>query len=208
MSTLVSLLQWVFVIGLALGGYFAFKALSSLDQARDRLQRASWEDFARRNGLKFDPAPLSITGTLEGMKVELARDELHGRNNHIIVITRVSISVDDALPWKLELTREDAQDKLLKMVGKTDAEVGNPIFDSTFKLANLSPEALAVLRDPQVQHLLLEVVRVHSGFFAIQNGDLQLEAHGTYGEPGSLELLLKRLFEVVRALNAAKARAS
>lgn len=208
MSTVVLLLKWVFFIGLALGGYFLFKAFSARDQARDRLQRATWEDFARRNGLKFDPMPLSIAGTLEGRKVELTREEQLGRNNYVIVITRVNLSVDDALPWKLELTREEAQDKFLKLVGKGDAEVGEPLFDSTFKLAHTSPEALAVLRDPQVQHSLLEVVRVHSGFFALQNGDLELEAHGSYGEPGSLEVLLKRLFDVVRALNAAKARAT
>jgi hypothetical protein len=137
----------------ALVGYFVWKS----HQARV----AAWAKFASRHDMSA--SGLRIDGTYEGYPMRL-ETETRGSGKHRYTVAVLRLSTNGALPPDFSLEREGLGDKVLKLFGRRDAEIGDERFDRLFDLSNLSRTTTQVLRDEAVQQHLYEMVRNYRAF--------------------------------------------
>lgn len=132
---------------------------------------AAWAGFASRHGMHADG--LQIEGTYEGypMRLETQRRG-SGKNGHYVTV--LHLSTNDALPPDFSLEPEGFGDKLLKLFGQRDPEIGEEQFDKRFDLSNLTASTTRVLRHPSVQQHLYEMIS-HYRAFHIRDGWIQAE---------------------------------
>jgi hypothetical protein len=177
-------------------GYLAWKVQAA--------QVAVWTEFARRHGLRQQR--LRLEGSFEGVPLTV-ETQSRGSGKHRYVVAVVRLSVRDVFPPEFSLEREGLGDKVLKLFGKTDPEIGDEEFDRLFDLKNLSPEVTAVLHDKRVQKHLYSMASAYQAF-SIRGGYLQAEKHRVPARPEELEQLIRPALEFTRTLEQAPHRSS
>lgn len=170
----------VFVLLVALLGVGVFAYISyRLKAARI----AAWAEFASRHGMQA--SGLHIHGAYEGHRLELDTVRRRsGKNSYTVTVLK--LSVQESLPGNFTLSLEGLGDKVLKLLGHRDGEIGDEAFDQQFDLGNLSPETAQVLRHPSVKSHLSEVASYYRTF-RIDGGWIHAEQRGTPSTADALE---------------------
>ncbi len=169
-----------------------------------RKQREAWDAFGQRHGLSFTPSPLQLEGRHEGCPLRL-HTEMRGSGKSRYGVTVLRLDVDDALPGDFELRREGLGNKLLKLLGSKDEELGDADFDAAFQLRNLSPEVNALLRSATVRRHLRTLASFHH--FAIHAGALHVERRDVPATVEALEDFTRLVLDAAGALREAARRA-
>ncbi|AKQ63710.1 hypothetical protein A176_000622 [Myxococcus hansupus] len=113
--------------------------------------------------------------------------------------TVVRLPLNDSLPAELRIVPERFGDKLLKVFGKGDDEVGDAALDEALEIRNLSDAARRVLRAPRVREQLL-LLQQHSSHFSIHNEALQVDKRGMPDNVDTLESFVVPALELADAL--------
>lgn len=167
-----------------------------------RARVAAWAEFALRHGMHADG--LQIEGSYEGYPMRL-ETQTRGTGNHRHHVTVLHLSTNGSLPPDFSLEPEGFGDKLLKLFGKRDAELGDELFDKRFGLSNLSASATRVLRQTDVQQHLYEMLS-HYQTFHIREGWLQAEQRDIPSSADALEELTGPALMLVHTLEEAAQR--
>lgn len=195
---MTSRLPSVTSIALFVGIGFVFFVLLLIQRHR---REQAWRAFAERHGLHFEMDPLLIEGTCGNQPLSLFTERRRqGDDSHTVTVFR--LDVRHALPPKLSLWTEGLGSKVLKMLGASDQEVGDPQFDAAFGLANLSSRARDVLLAPDVREQLLRL-KQDAENVSVEAGVLQVEWRGESGSVESLEQRLAAVLDATDALDAA-----
>ncbi|KFE71333.1 hypothetical protein [Hyalangium minutum] len=138
---------------------------------RHKARVAAWAEFARRHDMCADG--LKIEGSYEGypMRLEL---QIRGSGKERYTVTVLRLSTNGGLSPDFSLEQEGLGDKLLKLFGRKDAEIGDKAFDRLFELNNVSRETARVLRNESVQQHLYEMAN-HYRDFHIRAGWIHAE---------------------------------
>ncbi len=144
---------------------------------------AAWAEFASRHGMHADG--LQIEGAYEGYPMRL-ETQTRGSGKNRYRVTVLHLSTNDALPPDFSLEPEGFGDKLLKLFGKRDPELGDEQFDRRFDLSNLTSSTIRVLRHPSVQEHLYEMIG-HYRTFHIREGWIQAEQRDIPSTADALE---------------------
>lgn len=182
------LLVVLVVLATGVAVYFARKVQAA--------RTAAWAGFARRHGLSAHG--LRIEGTYQGLPLTVdLQTRGAGRNQTTVTVLR--LSVGEALPPDFSLEREGLGDKVLRLFGKHDPEIGDARFDEAFDLRNLSPATAEVLRRPRVQQHLFAVGRAYQDFH-LRGGWLQAEGHRVPVSPEELEAFIAPALQLAQTL--------
>jgi hypothetical protein len=159
----------------------------------------AWAEFASRHGMHVDG--LQIEGTYEGYPMRL-ETQARGSGNSRYHVTVLHLSTNGALPPDFSLEPEGFGDKLLKLIGKRDPEIGDEQFDKRFDLSNLTPSTIRVLRHPSVQEHLYEMIGYYRTFH-IREGWIQAEQRDIPSSADALEELTGPALLLVHTLEEA-----
>ncbi|MCE9672274.1 hypothetical protein LY474_31155 [Myxococcus stipitatus] len=164
-----------------------------------RRRREAWSRFATERGWQYSESwgQLEVQGLHQERQFSITT-ETRGRGKSRHTVTVVRLDLGDSVPPELHVEHECLGDKLLKLVGIRDEELGNEVLDAAFDLEGLSPESREVLLADTVARALLEVRRVNERFCII-SGLLEAERRGT---PSSLEALASRVDPVLDLADA------
>jgi hypothetical protein len=163
---------------------------------------AAWAEFASRHGMHADG--LEIEGTYEGYPMRL-ETQSRGSGKSRYRVTVLHLSTNGALPPDFSLEPEGFGDKLLKLFGKGDAEIGDEQFDKRFELSNLTASTTQVLRHPSVQQHLYEMISYYRAFH-IREGWIQAEQRGVPTNADALEELTGPALMLAHTLEEAAGR--
>lgn len=145
----------------------------------------AWAGFASRHGMHANG--LQIEGTYEGYPMRL-ETQTRGSGKSRYTVTVLHLSTNGALPPDFSLEPESFGDKVLKLFGQRDAEIGDERFDKCFDLSNLTASTTRVLRHPSVQQHIYEMVTQYRTFH-IREGWIQAERRGIPSTADALEEL-------------------
>lgn len=163
---------------------------------------AAWAEFASRHDMHADG--LHLEGTYEGYPMRL-ETQTRGSGKSRYRVTVLHLSTNGALPPDFSLEPEGFGDKLLKLFGKRDAEIGDEQFDKRFDLRNLTSSTTRVLRNPSVQQHLYEMIS-HYRTFHIREGWIQAEQRGIPSTADALEELTGPALMLAHTLEEAAGR--
>ncbi|AKQ69107.1 hypothetical protein A176_006019 [Myxococcus hansupus] len=140
-----------------------------------------WEDFAASRGWRFEsqPGSLSYIGTLRldgehagrSFTVE-TEHRTSGKRSHIVTLIRHDLGA--SFPREVSIRPEKLANKLGKLFGVRDEEIGDTQLDAALNLKNVTPRARDLLLGGRLHRPLLNIVR---GFetFTIEDGKLTAE---------------------------------
>jgi hypothetical protein len=167
----------------------------------------AWQDFAKQHGWEYSTAnsTFKIQGLHQGSPFSLYT-EWRFSNGHEHLYTLMKLSLANAIPASLCISREALGDKLGKLFGKRDDEIGDAEMDEALDLKNLSDEARDILLAPRVRECLL-LLRRRSPYFLIENEELTVWRSGMPKSLEALEFLVVPALELSEALHAAATKA-
>ncbi|MCP3104449.1 hypothetical protein LZ198_36855 [Myxococcus sp. K15C18031901] len=191
------------VIGLTLGllaGGFVYAVWEQ------RRRHDAWSGFAAERGWNFSESwgAMEVQGLYQGQQLSVAT-ETRGRGKGRYTTTVVRLDLGDSVPPELHVEREGLGNKLLKLVGVRDEELGDAELDAALDLKGLSPESRQLLLADAVATALLEVRR-HNERFCIISGLLEAEHRGTPNSPDKLAARVDPLLALADALHAESGR--
>jgi hypothetical protein len=163
---------------------------------------AAWAEFASRHDMHADG--LEIEGTYEGYPMRL-ETQSRGSGKNRYRVTVLHLSTNGALPPDFSLEPEGFGDKLLKLFGKEDEEIGDEQFDRRFDLSNLTSSTTRLLRHPSVQQHLYEMIS-HYRTFHIREGWIQAERRDVPSTADALEELTGPALMLAHTLEEAAGR--
>jgi hypothetical protein len=166
----------------------------------------AWQDFANAHGWDFSQGSTSykVQGLHRGIFFSMHTEQRRsGKSSQLFTV--VWISLANTVPPALRISSEGFGDKLLKVFGKRDDEIGDAELDDALSLENLTDDARDTLRAPRVREQLL-LLRQHSPSFIIQNEELQVVRRGMPDSVEALELLVTPVLELADALLEAATR--
>ncbi|HYI00308.1 hypothetical protein [Hyalangium sp.] len=143
----------------------------------------AWAEFASRHGMHAEG--LHIEGDYEGYPLKL-ETQSRGSGKHRYTVTVLHLSLQGALPPDFSLERERLGDKVLRLFGKQDEEIGDDPFDQLFDLENLSSATARVLRNEGFQQHLYELSSLYADFH-IKAGWIQAERRNVPSTADELE---------------------
>jgi hypothetical protein len=165
---------------------------------------AGWAEFASRHDMHADG--LTVEGSYEGYPLRLETQK-RGSGKNRYTVTVLHLSTHGTLPPDFSLEREGFGDKLLKLFGGGDAEIGDAEFDRLFDVKNLSPETTRLLRNKAVQQHLYELVHNYRTFH-IREGWIQAEQRGVLSTADALETFTGPALMLVHSLDEAFRRST
>lgn len=172
---------------------------------RRRLQ--AWRDFADQHGCDFTESTASykVRGRYRGKSFSMYTEHRRsGRSSQLFTVVRLELGT--SLPPGLRIGPEGFGDKLRKVFGKRDDEVGDAELDAALDMKNLTDEARDTLRAPRVREPLL-LLRQRCANFSIENEELQAEVRGMPASVDTLESLVAPALDLGDALREASAKA-
>lgn len=169
-----------------------------------------WQEFATTRGWQFMPTPgfmysagtLSMTGSYAGRPFTVETEHRgQGKSFHIVTIVRHALG--DGFPREVTIRPEKVGDKLLKLFGVKDEELGDAGLDAALDLKNVTPHARAVLLSAGMRRPLLNLAR---GFetFSIENGALAAEVIGVPSTTVEMYGLLTPVRELADAVQGVR----
>jgi hypothetical protein len=182
-------------VGVIAYGFYYYKTHSRRMKA--------WEDFASQHGWKYSTGNLEfkVEGLHRGLPFAMYT-EWRRSGNSSNIYTVVKLSLAGAVPSSLRISREAVGDKLRKLFGKRDDEIGDEEMDDALDLRNLDEEARDILRAPRVREKLL-LLRQRSPYFSIENEELKVSRGGMLKNLEALESLVVPALELSDALHDA-----
>ena len=211
------------VISSARGMYASAQVLADgLDDALDLAQRVLaahreagpdpvgklmgevWARVARSHGLTLEVEQRRMFGRCEGVRVCVDTVSVaSGTPGMEHRSTRFTVRFDRPLGVGLELTQQRAGQRLERLLGGQDLEVGDPDFDGRFVVRGEPADQVRALLTPEVRAALVRIQSVASRL-VVQDDHLMAELAGLVTDEASLD---KSLVTVARA-GAALAQAT
>jgi hypothetical protein len=105
--------------------------------ANRKAQVEAWTSFARQSGLKLSGEKSWGNPRMEGMHqkiVVVLQIEVHGSGKQRKTFTRATARFDRAMPRGLNITTEGFTDRLAKLVGGQDIEIGHAELDRKLRI--------------------------------------------------------------------------
>ena len=184
------------LLGSAVAGYFAWRT--------HQKRREAWGAFAREHGLTLSARGLELRGHHERWPLHLTT-ETRGHGKHRLTVTVLRLTVGEALPGDFTLEREWLGDKLLKLLGRGDEEIGDAEFDDAFEIQNVSPEVRALLRSATVREHLHRLATTYRRFL-IRAGALYVEQAGIPATVEALEAFVRPTLDAAAVLSTSAGR--
>lgn len=156
-------------------GLFILAGIASVVSMYFRALRhaAGWRRLAAERGLTCEipegilgvaPVFWRIHGAIDGVPVSVHQEKVRPGRKKGRIVTRVTVELAN-VPPDLEVSVETFGDKLKKVFGAGDVEVGDPDLDGALKLrAPGAAEARSFLNQPSMRVALLELARHHATF--------------------------------------------
>lgn len=170
--------------------------------------RRKWRRFAERHGLEFSGERLlerpSIRGSYKGVSLQIHIEmQGSGRNRH--AYTRYTARFNAPLPPGLNITGEGFKDKIVKLFGGQDIQVGIRRVDDALRVKG-SDEARVrgFLQDEAVFAAVMKLVTSHGG--AISGGTATLRNRGYAGSEDLLQSKADAVANTVRDVEQALGR--
>lgn len=173
-----------------------------------RKTKQAWRAFATAHGWSYTEIAreIEVLGVHHGAQVSLVT-ETQGRTKGSPFRTVLRVDLSDALPSGLHLETKHLIDKVLKLAGKRDEEVGDRELDSALYLKDLTPQVRAFLVAPQVRDHLLRASK-GSMRLVIIGGLLEAEHPGVPDTTVELEKHVAPTLALVEALQTAAGEAA
>ncbi|WP_255207653.1 MULTISPECIES: hypothetical protein [unclassified Myxococcus] len=193
-------------IGVGLG---AASIVGYVRWRRWQRQLLVWQGFAASRGWYFMATPgfMYATGTMELKGSHAGRPfsvetEDRGRGQAFHFVTIVRHALGDGFPREVTIRPETAGDKVLKLFGVKDEELGDASLDAVLDLKNVTPQARAVLLGADLRRPLLNVARTFETF-TIEDGVLTAEVPHVPRTTIELYGLLTPVRELAEAIRGA-----
>lgn len=153
-----------------------------------------WGRVARSHGLTLEIEDRRMFGRCEGVHVcvDTPADGMHRR-------TRFTVRYDRPLGVGLQLIRENSIDRLGKLFGGQDIEVGDPEFDGRFIVRGEPAEEVRALLTPDVRAALVRMQSVASRL-VVEDDHLMAEVVGLVTDEASLDTSLVAIARAGAAL--------
>lgn len=170
---------------------------------------AAWRSFADQRGLDFNltegffryaPGTLTMQGLYQDLPLLLFTEYRgSGKSRHLVTVLQLELG-STLLPG-LTLKPEGLGEKVLKLFGLKDEEVGDEALDAAFQLKNVTARSRAMLLSPRVRGSLMRLGRAYSDF-SIEAGYLRVEQLGMPETAEELDTFLSPALGLARALRA------
>lgn len=187
-----------------MGVFFVlFAVLAAYGVRQANAARAAWQQFAQENGL-------TLTGTYPMVAFHGAWRDVHvrcvthvhrGHKGHRHYRHELSVQIA-ADVGDLSLSREGMLDKLGKVFGGQDIQVGESTFDSTFLVRGSSESRVRELLGPTVRQALIDATQRY-GSLHVAGGAVHI-SHPGMAVVGAVLPQLEVMAEVARAFAAAQ----
>ncbi|AEI62703.1 hypothetical protein [Corallococcus macrosporus] len=157
---------------------------------RHQRRNRAWRQFAALHDWSciYSLGTWEVAGLHRGRQFRM-RTERHQSNGpgqpHTYLCTVVRLEFGQALPPDVRIRPEGIADKLLKVIGQRDEDVGDAKLDALLNLEYLSDETRDILRAPGVRQQLMTLCRRFTDF-TIEGARLTAMKRGM---PDSVEAL-------------------
>jgi hypothetical protein len=162
-------------------------------------RRAAWRTVAGRLGLAHQEN--LIKGTFQGVPLVVSivlRGPESKRSEH----THFMMDIEGKLPAGLSITAEGVFNKIAKLVGSQDVQLGLHRLDSKLSVrAQEESEVYNWARRIRVQEGLGQLVEIKNGSFSIAKNKLTFEHPAAIGDAGDLERYIRDLTTVASNLS-------
>ncbi len=181
----------ILLITVAILALFAFAHFYDAKQRND-----AWTLVAKRLGLSF-PSD-AIAGKLEGVELSvrtISRGVGKSRQDFTVIMLKIS----GTLPAGISIEPEKALDKLAKLIGSEDIQLGLPTLDSKLLVrASNENKIRSWAKRPGVERALRRLVTLSSYTFHVTGGHLIFERRGIMTNAKDLESLIRELVAITR----------
>ena len=161
-----------------------------------RAVRLQWAAAAQELGLSIESSSFShprLAGTVDGFDV-LVDVRGSGDNAH----TRYRVTYPPVAP-PFELRREGGAQRILRMLGAQDVQLGDASFDEAFLVKTDAPADLAAFLGPARRLSLLRLVAAHRSLVASESS-LEVTTRKVEGKAGTIEGTVRRLTATAKHL--------
>jgi hypothetical protein len=183
---------------------FLFVGILNQGQRRD-----AWQAFAKGHDLEFErgnwAVQPSMSGRYRGVPIEIDI-EMRGSGKARHPYTRVTGHFNTAMPAGMNVFQEGFGDRVAKLLGGQDIQVGVAAVDQALRIKGSDEEGVRRLfQDGRVQTVVTGFVSVHHEASVTAHRVTALVG-GFVTDQGKLEGLMKNVSRVVRELEAAQSR--
>lgn len=161
-----------------------------------RAIRLQWAAAAQALGLGIESSSFShprLAGTVDGFEVLV---EVKGSGDNARTRYRVTYP-PVAAPF--ELRREGGTQRILRVLGVQDVQLGDSTFDEAFLVKTDAPGELTTFLTPARRLSLLRLVAAHKSLVASESA-LEVTTHRVEGKAGALEGTVRRLTTTAKHL--------
>jgi len=116
----------------------------------------SWAKFANDTGLNItvEQSLPKITGKYKGFDYML-ETFTQGSDYGIVTFTVITILLPEAVNYHFHIYYENSWDKMEKMLGEKDIQIGNKEFDSSFIIQSQTPDKINKVFTSELQRKML-----------------------------------------------------
>jgi hypothetical protein len=169
-------------------------------------QRANWQTVAHELGLQFIEGGLftnpSMQGTYRGADLSV-RIVTSGTGKNKRVYTVVEVPLSGLVPVDLEVYREGFFQKVGKVIGGEDIQVGDADLDDTFIIKGTERDKVRdLLTSPNVKSRLLSA-QSKCSTFRIGVGNVRIRERGRTANPNKLRGYIRTVVATANALEEA-----
>lgn len=172
---------------------------------------AGWREVAADRGLECSveegllalfPMRWSLQGSIDGARVEVKTVQDPPSSGRRLLFTRSAVTLEGELPAGLSLRVERLSDKLARVFGADDVEVGDPDLDRRLVIRTRDPaHARALLRQPSVKAALCALADGHPSF-KVEGGAAFIDHASILSDPDALANEIDRLVALARGVRA------
>ena len=165
-----------------------------------------WKEVARELGLIFIAGGWFSNPTIHGLhrdhRVDVRNEVVrHGKSRTIYTVVEVALGTE--VSRGLQVYREGVFQKMGKVIGGEDIQVGDSALDEAFIIKGVpEPRAVSILTDPSVKSALLVGQKRHESL-RIDSGVVRIRQRGRASGGGILESYIRTAVDLARALEAA-----
>ncbi len=186
---------FIAIIGVVLGVNFWVK----------KRQINAWQSVASKLGLNFMNSGLfgetAITGSVDGINVNVSIEVVgHGKNKRVYTLVGAPLR---HVPSDMVVYGEGFLQKMGKMFGGEDVQVGDSEIDATFIIKGRAADRIAdLLTQPSVKRALI-VGHKRCSSLRIEAARARIRERGRSGNADQLEQRIRTVIDTARAINEA-----
>ena len=198
-----------FIIVLLCGGGLAllFYIFGTLTKWAAKKERTAWQDFATANGLTFNGASQDegpyMDGQYYGQGVFIDT-VVHDSGEDRHTCTRFTATLRQPLPFRIFVTGESWGDRVVKLFGGQDIQLGIPDADKVLRIKGDNEAGIReLLTRPAVLKELLRFIKTQRSA-ALTSADTKCEISGFISDPKQLTAHLDSVAAVAYTIDEAR----